>query len=242
MNYNKLFSTLLLSISIISFSSCIGDKGNVLQSYDVGTVIENNGEPIIKTDNIHINLTGAGLDIPQQNVIDRCLFTFTLDWDNQPEGAYEKGIYTADIAIQEKWIAEQIDNIANKPFIGSDSINNISKPYLTVIGDTTMITFQSSLQYSEETSIQFVTESINEATNTITLDYIYYTGNNSTVTTTKKMWQSYILPKFDSNYTLIFRFKSLNSPEFDTESFKSPDGDKNKNCYLYTLQYNSIKK
>lgn len=86
MNYNKLLSTLLLSISIISFSSCIGDKGNVLQSYDVGTVIENNGEPIIKTDNIHINLTGAGLDIPQQNVIDRCLFTFTLDWDNQPEG------------------------------------------------------------------------------------------------------------------------------------------------------------
>lgn len=242
MNYNKLFSTLLLSISIISFSSCIGDKGNVLQSYDVGTVIENNGEPIIKTDNIHINLTGAGLDIPQQNEIDRCLFTFTLDWDNQPEGAYEKGIYTADIAIQEKWIVEQIDNIANKPFIGSDSINNISKPYLTVIGDTTMITFQSSVQYSEETSIQFVTESINEATNTITLDYIYYTGNNSTVTTTKKMWQSYILPKFDSNYTLIFRFKSLNRPEFDTESFKSPDGDKNKNCYLYTLQYNSIKK
>ena len=113
MKYNKLFSTLLLLISIISFSSCIGDKGNVLQSYDVGTVIENNGEPIIKTDNIHINLTGAGLDIPQQNVIDRCLFTFTLDWDNQPEGAYEKGIYTADIAIQEKWIAEQIDNIAN---------------------------------------------------------------------------------------------------------------------------------
>jgi len=242
MKLNRLFSSLLLSLSIISFSSCIGDKGNILQSYDVGTIINNNGKPIIKTDNILISLTGAGLEIPQKNVIDRCLFTFTLDWDNQPEGAYENGIYNADIAIQEKWVAEQIEDIANKPFIGSDSINIISEPYLTIIGDTTMITFQSSFQHAEDTSIQFVTESINEATNTITLDYIYYTGNNSTVTTTKKMWQSYILPKFDSNYTLIFRFKSLNRPEFDTESFKSPDGDKNKNCYLYTLQYNAIKK
>ncbi len=242
MKLNRLFSSLLLSLSIISLPSCIGDKGNILQSYDVGTIIDNKGEPIIKTDNIHISLTGAGLEIPQKDIIDRCLFTFTLDWDNQPEGAYENGIYNADIAIQEKWVAEQIEDIANKPFIGSDSINIISEPYLTIIGDTTMITFQSSFQHAEDTSIQFVTESINEATNTITLDYIYYTGNNSTVTTTKKMWQSYILPKFDSNYTLIFRFKSLNRPEFDTESFKSPDGDKNKNCYLYTLQYNAIKK
>lgn len=242
MKINKVFSTILLSLSIISFSSCIGNKGNVLESYDVGTIIDNNGEPIIITDNIHINISGSGLEIPQQGVIERCMFTFSLDWDNQLEGAFEKGIYTADITIQERWNAGVINDIANKPFIGSDSINNISEPYLTVVDDKTLITFQSSYEKGEDSSIELVTQSINEATNTIILDYIYYTGNAPTITTTEKKWQSYILPKFDKNYTLVFRFKSLNRPEFKVEDFKSPDGDKNKNCYLYSMQYNAIKK
>ena len=81
----------------------------------------------------------------------------------------------------------------------------------------------------------------NVETNTLTLDYIYYTGNTPTVTTTIKKWQSYILPKFDTNYTIIFRFKSSTVPSFKTESYKSPDGDKYKNCYLYTLQYKAVK-
>ncbi|MBO5721183.1 MAG: hypothetical protein J6R61_06650 [Bacteroidales bacterium] len=240
MKFKRFIFTLLCTISIISFSSCLGDKGNVLKSYDVGTIVNIDGQPIIKTDNIHINLTGSGLELPIQNEINRCLFTFTLDWDNQPEGAYESGIYNADIVIQEKWNASLTDNIANKPFAGSDSINNVSEPYLTVIGEETMISFQSSYEKGDNTSVQFVKESVNEATKTITLDYIYYTGNAPTITTTEKRWQSYVLPKFDTNYTLIFRFKSLTQPSFKTERFKSPDGDQNKNCYLYTLQYKTV--
>ena len=114
MKLNKLLATLLLLFCIILFSSCIGDKGNVLESYDVGTITDNNGEPVIRTDNIRISLTGSGLEIPQQNVVERCMFTFSLDWDNQPEGAYESGIYTADITIKERWEADIIDDIANK--------------------------------------------------------------------------------------------------------------------------------
>ena len=241
MKIKQTLATLILLLSIISFSSCIGDKGNVLQSYDIGTIISENGQPIIKTDNIYISLTGAGLEVPNENEIKRALFTFTLDWDNQPEGAYESGIYSADINIQEQWNATEIETIANKPFAGSDSLNNISQPYLTVIGDKTLITFESSYEVGEDASIQFVEQSINEATNTLTVDYIYYTGNAPTITTTEKRWQSYVLPKFDSNYTIIFRFKSLATPSFKTENYKSPDGDIHKNCYLYTMQYNAVK-
>lgn len=241
MNIKHTLSTLLVLLGLIFFNSCIGDKGNVLQSYDIGTVINNNGQPIIKTDNIFISLTGAGLEQPSENEINRALFTFTLDWDNQPEGAYESGIYSANINIQERWNAVNTEAIANKPFAGSDSLNNISEPYLTVIGDKTMITFETSYEVGEDPSIQLVEENINEATNTLTLDYIYYTGNTPTVTTTIKKWQSYILPKFDTNYTIIFRFKSSTAPSFKTESYKSPDGDKYKNCYLYTLQYKAVK-
>ena len=241
MNLRNIFSTLLFLLGIIAFNSCIGDKGNVLQSYDVGTIVDHNGQPIIKTDNIYISLTGAGLEQPSENEIKRVLFTFTLDWDNQPEGAYESGIYSADINIQGRWNATETESIANKPFAGSDSLNNISQPYLTVVGGNTLITFETSYEVGEDFSVQFVEENINEATNTITLDYIYYTGSVSEVTTTKKSWQSYILPKLDSNYTLIFRFKSSTPPSFKTESYKSPDGDKHKNCYLYTMQYNVVK-
>ena len=240
MNIKRILSTLLLLLSILSFSSCIGDKGNVLKSYDIGTIVNNNGEPIIKTDNIAISLTGSALEIPQENAIERCLFTFSLDWDNQPEGAFDKGIYSADISIKEKWMAMPIDEIANKPFAGSDSINNISEPYLTVVDDKTLITFETSYEVGEDASSQFVIGNINETSNTVTLDYIYYTGNAPTITTTEKRWQSYILPQFDTNYTLIFRFKSLTRPSFKTEDYKSPDGDQNKNCYLYTMQYKTV--
>ena len=241
MKLRNIFSTLLFLLGIIAFNSCIGDKGNVLQSYDVGTIVDHNGQPIIKTDNIYISLTAAGLEQPSENEIKRVLFTFTLDWDNQPEGAYESGIYSADINIKERWNVKETETIANKPFAGSDSLNNISEPYLTVIGDKTMITFETSYEVGENPSIQFVEESINEATNVITLDYIYYTGDAQTVTTTKKRWQSYVLPKLDTNYTLIFRFKSSTTPSFKAESYKSPDGDKYKNCYLYTMQYKAVK-
>lgn len=241
MKIKRTISTLLFTLVIVSLNSCLGDKGNVLESYDVGTIISNNGQPIIKTDNIFISLTGAGLETPLENEIKRALFTFTLDWDNQPEGAYDSGIYTADINIKERWNAIKTEDIANKPFAGSDSLNNISQPYLTVVGENTLITFETSYEVGEDLSVQFVEENINEATNTITLDYIYYTGSVSEVTTTKKSWQSYILPKLDSNYTLIFRFKSSTAPSFKTESYKSPDGDKHKNCYLYTMQYNVVK-
>ena len=241
MKIKQTLTTLILLLSIISFNSCLGDKGNVLQSYDVGTIINNNGQPIIKTDNIHINLTGAGLSQPTDDEINRALFTFSLDWDNQPDGAYDSGIYSADLNIQERWIATEIEAIANMPFVGSDSLNNISEPYLTTVGDVTMITFESSYEVGENTSIQIVEESNNEATNTLTLDYIYYTGNESTVTTTQKKWQSYILPKFSTNYNIILRFKCLNTPTFKSESYRSPDGDKYKNCYLYTMQYKVAK-
>ncbi|MBR4963710.1 MAG: hypothetical protein IKY54_07430 [Muribaculaceae bacterium] len=241
MKIKQTLATLILLLSIISFNSCLGDKGNVLQSYDVGTIINNNGQPIIKTDNIHISLTGAGLSQPTDDEINRALFTFSLDWDNQPDGAYDSGIYSADLNIQERWIATEIEAIANMPFVGSDSLNNISEPYLTTVGDVTMITFESSYEVGENTSIQIVEESNNEATNTLTLDYIYYTGNESTVTTTQKKWQSYILPKFETNYNIILRFKSLSTPTFKSESYRSPDGDKYKNCYLYTMQYKVAK-
>ena len=242
MNIKRILSTLLLLLSVLSFSSCIGDKGNVLESYDIGTIIDNNGQPIIKTDNIYISLTGSSLELPTADEIKRCLFTFTLDWDNQPEGAYESGIYSADISIQESWNALLTETIANKPFAESDSINNISEPYLTTIGDNTIITFESSYEVADETSVQLITGNINETEKIITLDYIYYTGYTPNITTTKRGWQSYILPKLDENYTLIFRFKSLTTPSFKIENYKSPDGDKNKNCYLYTLQYKSVNK
>lgn len=238
----KLTSTLLLSSIIFLLSSCLGDKGNELQSYDVGTIVNYNGQPTIKTDNIAISLTGSGLTLPNKDLIERCLFTFTLDWDNQPEGAYASGVYSADIVFQERWNASKFETIANKPFAGSDSLNNISEPYLTVLGDTTLLTFQSSIEKGEDSSTQFVQGSVNEATNTVVIDYIYYTGNAQTITTTEKKWQSYILPKFERDYTLVFRFKSLTKPSFKTEDFKDPAGDKNKNCYLYTLQYKATNK
>lgn len=242
MNNKTTFSSVLLLLGIICFSSCIGDKGNVLESYDIGTIIDNNGQPIIKTDNIYISLTGSSLELPTADEIKRCLFTFTLDWDNQPEGAYESGIYSADISIQESWNALLTETITNKPFAESDSINNISEPYLTTIGDNTIISFESSYEVADETSVQLITGNINETEKIITLDYIYYTGYTPNITTTKRGWQSYILPKLDENYTLIFRFKSLTTPSFKIENYKSPDGDKNKNCYLYTLQYKAVNK
>ena len=242
MNIKRIIPIVLILFTITSFYSCIGDKGNVLESYDIGTIIDNNGQPVIKTDNIYISLTGSSLQLPTADEIKRCLFTFTLDWDNQPEGAYESGIYSADISIQESWNAIHAETIANKPFAGSDSINNITEPYLTTIGENTFITFESSYEVADGSSVQFVTESINESEKIITLDYIYYVGYTPNITTTKREWQSYILPKLDSNYTLIFRFKSLTAPTFKFENYKSPDGDKNKNCYLYTLQYKAVNK
>lgn len=242
MNIKRIIPLVLILFTFTSFYSCIGDKGNVLESYDIGTIIDKDGQPVIKTDNIYISLTGSGLQLPTADEIKRCLFTFTLDWDNQPEGAYESGIYSADISIQESWSATQAETIANKPFAGSDSINNITEPYLTTIGENTIITFESSYEVADGSSVQFVTESINESEKIITLDYIYYVGYTPNITTTKRVWQSYILPRLDENYTLIFRFKSLTTPTFKFENYKSPDGDKNKNCYLYTLQYKAVNK
>ena len=238
---NKYISTSLLPILsiILLFTSCIGDQGNVVESYDIGSVIEYKGQPVIKTDNIGIYITGAGITVPTDKTIKRCLSTFTIDWDAQSEEAYANRVYSANIAIQENWTASNYEEIANKPFAGSDSLNSISEPYLTVLGDTTMITFETSFDKSENSTIQFVVESIDKVAKVLIIDYIYYTGDAPTVTTTESKWQSYILPKVDDTYSLVLRFKNKSALSFDTETYESPDGDKNKNCYLYTLSYKS---
>lgn len=238
---NRYISTshLLIFSIILLFTSCIGDQGNVVESYDIGSVIEYKGQPVIKTDNIGIYITGAGITMPADKTIKRCLSTFIIDWDAQSEEAYANRIYSANIATQESWTASNYEEIANKPFAGSDSLNSISKPYLTVLGDTTMITFETSFDKGENSTTQFVVESIDKVAKVLIIDYIYYTGDAPTVTTTESKWQSYILPKIDDTYSLVLRFKNRSTLSFDAETYESPDGDKNKNCYLYTLTYKS---
>ena len=217
-------------------AGCIGDKGNTLESYDVGTLVNVNGTPCIKADNVGLYLTGSGLPDFTENPITRCFCTFKIDWDNQPGDAYSKGIYNANINIESKWETENYLENLDSPFTGSDSLNSISKPYIIRILNTPIITFQTSVRASENPEYQLAKETLNEASRTVTLDFVYYAGANVNENKSDIRWHSYTLPVFPQDYTLILKFKSFAVPGF-THTAYSDQADNKKNAYLFSVSY-----
>lgn len=223
---------ILIALIISITSGCLGDKGNTLDSYDVGTVTEINGQQCLKLDNISIYISGSGMPQYTFDPVTRCFCTFHIDWDNQPDNASASGIYTATINTESVWSVEDFLQTASNPFPGSDSLVNISQPYITNLTSSQIITFQTSSYMSDNATFQLVVDEINAANNTISLNLVY-DGENENNSTTTNRWHSFKLPAEESSYTLNIRFKSHTTPSFSTMKYTDPEAPEN-NMYIFS--------
>lgn len=223
---------LILSVTT---SGCLGDKGNTLDSYDAGTVTEISGQECIKLDNINISISGAGMPQYSANPITRCFCTFHIDWDNQPDNASSTGIYSATINTLSVWNVDDFLSTAVNPFAGSDSLVNISQPYLTDLTSSKIITFQTNTYDSETATFQLVLQEKDDDNATITMNLIYI-GTNEDESKTHEQWHSFTLPTIDKTYTLNIRFKSHTTPSFNALKYTDPAAPEN-NTYIYSTTY-----
>lgn len=224
---------IILIVSIVSIvSGCLGDKGNTLDSYDVGTVTEINGQQCLKLDNINIYISGSGMPQYTSDPVTRCFCTFHIDWDNQPENASASGIYSATINTESVWNVENFLQTAANPFPGSDSLVNISQPYITNLTSSQIITFQTSSYVSDNATFQLAVEAKDDANNTMTLNLVYDGGNEDNSATVNR-WHSFTLPTVDNSYNLNIRFKSRTTPSFSAMKYTDAEAPEN-NMYVFT--------
>ncbi len=219
-------------------SGCLGDKGNTLDSYDVGTVTEVNGQQCVKLDNINIFISGAGMPQYSSDPVTRCFCTFHIDWDSQPDNAASTGIYSATINTESVWNVEKYAQTPASPFAGSDSLVNISQPYITSLATEQIITFQTSSYASDNATYQLAVEEIDADNSTITLNLVYYGGNKDESAIVNR-WHSFSLPPIDNNYTLNIRIKSHTTPSFGVLRDTDPVAPEN-NAYVYTTNYTPL--
>lgn len=216
-------------------SGCLGDKGNTLDSYDVGTVTDVNGQQCVKLDNINICISGSGMPQYSSDPVTRCFCTFHIDWDSQPDNAASTGIYSATINTESVWSVENYLQTPSAPFAGSDSLVNISQPYTTNLSASQIITFQTSSYASENATFQLAVEEIDAANATITLNLIYNGGTEDKSTVVNR-WHSFSLPVVDAEYTLNINFKSHTTPSFSAMKYTDPVAPEN-NAYVFSTTY-----
>ncbi|MEG1574490.1 MAG: hypothetical protein RR293_03630 [Bacteroidales bacterium] len=232
---------LLFASFMCLITGCIGNKGNTLESYDVGTLLNVNGKLCIKGDNVKLFLTGAGLPEFTENSITRCFCTFMIDWDDQPEDAYAIGVYNAKINVESKWETENYLPNIGLPFTGSDSLINISKPYIVNVLNTPIITFQTSTYFSDSPVYQLAVDNVDIAKKVVMIDFVYSAGQNVNKDIKTIQWRSYKLPAFTQDYTLVFQFKSFTKPAF-THTIYSDPIDIKKNAYRFNINYKATAK
>ncbi|GEM_PF-2766818 len=228
----------LIALIVSVTSGCLGDKGNTLDSYDVGTVTEINGQQCLKLDNINIYISGSGMPQYTADPVTRCFCTFHIDWDSQPDNAAASGIYSATINTDAVWNVENYLQSGGNPFPGSDSLVNISQPYITNLTSSQIITFQTSAYWSENASYQLSVEEVDAANNAITLNLVYDAVNEDKSSVVNS-WHSFILPTIDDTYTLNIRFKSHTTPSFSIMKYTDPTAPEN-NTYIFTTKYEPL--
>lgn len=227
-------------ISAILLSSCLGDQGNTLESYDTGTIIDNGSQTYILMDQINLMVEGSNIPSVDDSEINRCFLTFFIDWDAQSDQAYTTGIYTADINIEEQWVVREFEadaaNVAY--FAGSDSIEVITEPTITQIEGKNIITFQTEILESENYSFDLL-ETTSTVVSSKTVQLIYKEGTNVNSGATIREWHSFTLPEITEDYSIILQFKSHTVPEFDHTSINGSTDD-SYNCYIFTSTYSPI--
>ena len=86
-------------VALLSFNSCLGDKGNITISYGTGTILFDtlSNTPYIRLDDIGLCITGDGVPTLSDSIA-RAMTNYTVDWDHQSENAQTTGIFEASLS------------------------------------------------------------------------------------------------------------------------------------------------
>ena len=120
-------------VALLSFNSCLGDKGNITISYGTGTILCDtlSNTPYIRLDDIGLCLTGNGVPTLSDSIA-RAMVNYTVDWDNQSATAQATGIFEASLSNLSTWGINKISSMPSDfSFIKTDTMQGIARPFIT---------------------------------------------------------------------------------------------------------------
>ncbi len=225
-------------VALLSFNSCLGDKGNITISYGTGTILFDSlsNTPYIRLDDTGLCLTGDGVPTLSDSIA-RAMTNYTIDWDHQSGNAQTTGIFEASLSNLSTW---NIDKIIPMPtdfsFIKTDTMQALARPFITYKTPLSpnMLTMNARL-FASTSSVKLIQKSAPADA--------YYTGqSNDTLiisytaeavtAKTNDCWYTFELPDYPSNITrIVLLFKGINISGFTPV----PNYDELFGGYTYTL-------
>ena len=221
MKMMKKISFALMAVASVMLTGCLKDNGNILTSYGVGTIKQTAmGTKYIQFDDNSLRIQSDQIS-PDSHVNQRVFTGFTINWDEQPASANQDGIYAATLngeadyfTVGECKVFSEQNNVA---FSTSDSLLDMSRPYITYLYDnmSNIITFQTAM-YETETGqptlqlMKGISDLHEEGTiKTDTLLLVFDQGDVKK-TSKKYPWKSFRLPNYSENVTIVFKIKAQN--------------------------------
>ena len=208
-------------VALLSFNSCLGDKGNITISYGTGTILCDtlSNTPYIRLDDIGLCLTGNGVPTLSDSIA-RAMVNYTVDWDNQSATAQATGIFEASLSNLSTWGINKISSMPSDfSFIKTDTMQGIARPFITYKTPLSpnMLTMNVRL-FNSTSSLELIQKNrpaddyyIGQTNDTLIISY-----TTEEVTTEKRdSWYTFELPDYPSNISrIILIFKGINISGF----------------------------
>ena len=226
-------------VALLSFNSCLGDKGNITISYGTGTILFDtlSNTPYIRLDDIGLCITGDGVPTLSDSIA-RAMTNYTVDWDHQSENAQTTGIFEASLSNLSTW---DIDKIIPMPtdfsLIETDTIQALARPFITYKTPLSpnMLTMNVRLFASSTSSVKLMQKNApadpyytGQSIDTLIISYT--TGEITDKT--NDYWYTFELPDYPSSITrIVLMFKGINVSGFTPV----PNRDELFGGYTYTL-------
>ena len=228
-------------VALLSFNSCLGDKGNITISYGTGTILFDtlSNTPYIRLDDIGLCITGNGVPTLSDSIA-RAMANYTVDWDHQSENAQTTGIFEAELSNLLTWRIDKITPIPTDfSFIETDTIQALARPFITykTLLSPNMLTMNVRL-FTSTSSVKLMQKNApadayytGQAADTLILSY---TAEKIT-SDRRDCWYTFELPNYPSNIKrIVLLFKGINAVGFTPV----PNRDETFGGYIYTLQTN----
>ena len=225
-------------VALLSFNSCLGDKGNITTSYGTGTIFFDSlsNTPYIRLDDTGLCITGNGVPTLSDSIA-RAMANYTVDWDHQSENAQTTGIFEAELSNLLTWRIDKITPIPTDfSFIETDTIQALARPFITykTLLSPNMLTMNVRL-FTSTSSVKLMQKNAPADA--------YYTGQSSDTLIisytaeeitdkTNDYWYTFELPNYPSDITrIVLLFKGINASGFSPV----PNHDETFGGYIYTL-------